>query len=275
MKLNENAKKKLHLIYGISLSVLLAVVGVLFIVSCYNIYDSGAQPFTRESIGEAFGKIAVPVYVTILAIVGGMVINLVFPLEEKKLKGTRSSAATLQSFAKRVDVTSLDEPMREGIEKERRLRRILLIINTILFVLSGTLPLIYLLNPANFPAESGHYNSEILHGMLFYAISLLPLFIFEITYVIVHDASCVREIAILREAIKLNGISDGTEDECKSILTRLSYFFKKNERPITLGIRIAFVGCGVLFIVLGILNGGMEEVLLKAINICTECIGLG
>ena len=29
------------------------------------------------------------------------------------------------------------------------------------------------------------------------------------------------------------------------------------------------------FIVLGVLNGSMEDVLRKAINLCTECIGLG
>ena len=32
---------------------------------------------------------------------------------------------------------------------------------------------------------------------------------------------------------------------------------------------------GLLFIVLGILNGGAEDVLGKAVRICTECIGLG
>jgi hypothetical protein len=31
----------------------------------------------------------------------------------------------------------------------------------------------------------------------------------------------------------------------------------------------------LLFIVLGIVNGGMADVLNKAIKICTECIGLG
>ena len=30
-----------------------------------------------------------------------------------------------------------------------------------------------------------------------------------------------------------------------------------------------------LFIILGVINGGANDVLVKAINICTECIGLG
>ncbi|MBO5909804.1 MAG: thioredoxin [Clostridia bacterium] len=43
----------------------------------------------------------------------------------------------------------------------------------------------------------------------------------------------------------------------------------------TLGVRIAFVGCAVGFIIAGVINGGMTDVLNKAIKICTECIGLG
>lgn len=37
----------------------------------------------------------------------------------------------------------------------------------------------------------------------------------------------------------------------------------------------ALFGVGVLLIVLGILNGGMQDVLTKAVKICSECIGLG
>lgn len=39
--------------------------------------------------------------------------------------------------------------------------------------------------------------------------------------------------------------------------------------------RLAILCLGVLFIVLGVMNGGSRDVLIKAINICTECIGLG
>ena len=39
--------------------------------------------------------------------------------------------------------------------------------------------------------------------------------------------------------------------------------------------RLVVVCLGVLFIILGVMNGGSRDVLVKAINICTECIGLG
>lgn len=39
--------------------------------------------------------------------------------------------------------------------------------------------------------------------------------------------------------------------------------------------RILLYAVALLLIAAGILNGGMRDVLIKAINICTECIGLG
>ncbi|MBQ1371566.1 MAG: hypothetical protein IIY70_01415 [Oscillospiraceae bacterium] len=40
-------------------------------------------------------------------------------------------------------------------------------------------------------------------------------------------------------------------------------------------LRYALFALAVLLIVLGILNGGLQDVLTKAVNLCTECIGLG
>ena len=40
-------------------------------------------------------------------------------------------------------------------------------------------------------------------------------------------------------------------------------------------LRAVVVIAAVLLIIAGILNGGALDVLVKAINICTECVGLG
>lgn len=39
--------------------------------------------------------------------------------------------------------------------------------------------------------------------------------------------------------------------------------------------RYALMLLAVILIVLGVMNGGLRDVFVKAINICTECIGLG
>jgi len=41
------------------------------------------------------------------------------------------------------------------------------------------------------------------------------------------------------------------------------------------GMQWAMMMMALAFIVIGMLNGGLYDVLVKAINICTECIGLG
>ena len=49
-----------------------------------------------------------------------------------------------------------------------------------------------------------------------------------------------------------------------------------SERKTGIGsVRILICAAAALLIVLGIFNGGARDVLVKAINICTECIGLG
>ena len=39
--------------------------------------------------------------------------------------------------------------------------------------------------------------------------------------------------------------------------------------------RCLLLAAAIALIAMGVLNGGMRDVLVKAINICTECIGLG
>ena len=41
------------------------------------------------------------------------------------------------------------------------------------------------------------------------------------------------------------------------------------------GLRWALLALALALIVLGVLNGGLRDVFIKAANICTECIGLG
>ena len=48
---------------------------------------------------------------------------------------------------------------------------------------------------------------------------------------------------------------------------------EKEEQRVLL--RRILMAAAIVFIIMGILNGGMKDVLVKAIRVCTECIGLG
>ena len=57
---------------------------------------------------------------------------------------------------------------------------------------------------------------------------------------------------------------------------RISVHPEKQRTPAASGwLRLSLFLLALVFIVLGILNGGLRDVLVKAIQICTECIGLG
>ncbi|MBQ2701181.1 MAG: thioredoxin [Clostridia bacterium] len=40
-------------------------------------------------------------------------------------------------------------------------------------------------------------------------------------------------------------------------------------------VRVGLYILGTALVVLGVINGGLRDVMYKAITICTECIGLG
>ena len=271
----EKNSKRIRLIAGIATSILLVITGILFIISCYSIYKTGASPFTRESIAQAFAKIAIPVWITVAMIIFDAIVCLLIDEDEPKLKGKRTDTVVLDKLKTTKDVSDSEEVMA-NVAKEEGMRRILGYVNAALIALGSTLPLIYLLNPANFPAISGEYNSEIARGMLVYLAALTPVFIYEIIYVILFDRSVKREIELYRSlpAAKLAGNLEKTE-KTGGVLSKISALLAENEKDLLLGARIALVICGVSFVIAGVLNGGMSDVLQKAIKICTECIGLG
>lgn len=72
------------------------------------------------------------------------------------------------------------------------------------------------------------------------------------------DASCKRQITAAETAEDNNN---------KSAPSPAS----KN----TMTVRLVLLALAFLLIGMGILNDGLTDILMKAINICTECIGLG
>ena len=268
-------EKKLHLIVSIVTSLLLVISGVLFVISCYSIYRSGSSPFTRESIARSFEKIAVPIWITVSFVIIGGVLSVIFPKNEQKLKGKRTDLLVLRKIRSQRSLSE-DSIFFAEVRKEEKLRFYLALINVILIVLGSTLPLLFLLNPNNFPAVSGEYNSEVARGMIVYLTALLPVFVYEMVYVILFDKSVKKQIKLCKSAAKCDECVNFEEEKNgKTLLEKIKSYVDKNDREITLGVRIALLHCGVTFVVIGAFNGGMADVLQKAIKICTECIGLG
>ena len=263
--MNESKIKRLHLIYACVLSGLLLVTSVLFIASCIGIYQSGDRPFTRESIGMAFRKIAPVVYVTLAAIAGAIAIKLILPYN-KKSKGEIPLSMTLHRFSKRLSLDVCTELERAKIERERAVRRILTYGGAAIIALSLIFSLIYVLTPGRFPYED--VNEEVATAVVVVFAFFLQSLIYALVVSFYIDASRAREIEYIKEAIarlKQDGITVAPIEmtECHT------------KKTITLIARCAIPVIAIVFIILGISNGGMDDVLQKAVRICTECIGMG
>ncbi len=271
MNITEKQIRIIRLVSDILISAMLTVTGVLFAVSCCRIYTSAQTAmFTYASIGKAYGKIAPAVYVTLALIIIGAVLSIVFPRAEKKLAAPHRSKKICTVLQRKVDISAVNSEEKAKILSERRLRRGLIIANIAVILFEAFLPLIYLFNPDTFPAKDN--NSEVLRAFLIYLCMLIPLLVYETVCFIITRLSYARESELLKAAMKSGAVSKNAVDteSCKA-----RKFCSDNEEPIILGVRIAMLAASFIFIIIGITNGGMADVLIKAVNICAECIGLG
>ena len=144
----------------------------------------------------------------------------------------------------------------EEAMKEERLRKRLRIAAVIASALCAAYPAAHLLNGSNFTSWD---LEPVLGGLL---AAVLPWTAAAFIIISVISLLCARsigrEIALIRV---LPAVPAPKPVE--------RHVFPKN------AVRIALYAAAVLLIVSGVLNGGMRDVLVKAINICTECIGLG
>ena len=254
--MTEKIKKNIHIIYSIVLSIMLAVAGICLIVACVGIYNSGSRPFTPESVAAAFTTIALPVYICLGLLLGGIVLDVAFPFPSKKRTPVRQDAAQLAKLHRKLDMTTA--PQAQAIRKEQRKRKTLQALNFALLALGSIAFLIYGANPHNF------HQSEINISMVKAMYVLLPCmavpFGFSVYAAFACRSSVKKETALVKEAIAGGNTATSPAPTAKQSLPWLRY---------------ALLVVAVSILVYGYFAGGTNDVLTKAINICTECVGLG
>lgn len=262
--MSQKAKKIVHLCYGILLILLIAAVGVASILLCLEIYKSGNRPFSRESIAAAFSRIDVLVYLTLGAVVGGIVLSIVLPLERVRPKATRDEYVTLRRLRQKVGSAV---PRRE-----KHLRLVFRIGTTILAVLLGVYPLFILCDTSRYGLED--LNGDVIAGALPVLLWAGITALLALVCSLLCTASVRREITLCKTAIAEGRTTPDVETP-ENKLEAARRALKENERTSVLVLRCVILIAAVVLIVLGVLNGGIDDVLGKAIRICTECIGLG
>lgn len=247
--------KRIHQWYSWILATVMVALGVLFILSCLNIYASGPRPYSAEAIALRFHRIIIPVIIGVIGIVGGIALNLLLPLEQKRKKGGSSPEELMLRLRQKADVAP--------VQKEVRLRKILRAVTAFCFVALMIYPLVYFLIPGHFSVSK--LNADVIKAVL---ITLIPavigLALCWICQALVNS-SFRREAAVYKQALSTGKRSTNTAETEQPLKHCVTLY----------GIRIVIAVIAVIFVVIGILNGGAEDVLKKAIAICTECIGLG
>ena len=281
--MNGAIARNVRLWYGIFLSVLTAVVAILFIVQVSRIYFSEIDPpFSRPIVGQKLKEILVPIIIWLVAIVGGYVLSVIYPHHAQK-KSAPTAHTTLKRLKKRIPNGQSKEFLAEYERYDRMegYRVCAWTVSVGFAIVAAIVIIIYLANISNFATSNFSSDVEatdrpniivvrmVKNVMPWVAVSLV-LFIGASLY---EHFSAKRELDTVKRLLVLG--KGAPVEESVLIAKRDAALKIAGSRQTKLIIRLAVFAVAVVFIVIGIIDGGYAETLEKATAICKECIGLG
>lgn len=245
--------KRIHRIYGLGLTVILIIIGALVILSCLDLYGGMRGSYTPEAIASHYQSVSIPIYIGIAGIVGGIILNMFLPLPRQRTKSLITPRETMLRMRQKVSGSP--------VKKEQKLRLLLIIVTSILFIALMIYPVIYLLTPGHFSREDPN-PYVIKAAIVVFVPTLIGLAICWCCQLLLN-ASYKRETSINRDAL----ISGHRSEKVQEVNNKFRFNMRWIQLPLIL--------LAVFFIVIGVMNKGADDVLLKAVAICTECIGIG
>lgn len=254
--------KRIHLILSIALSILLAIAGICLIVACIGIYLSGDKPFSPEAVAAAFSGIAVPVYLCLALIIVGFVLDGFLPVSRKKPTLQKQHKAILDRLYQKADMRYAPPHIQTEIKTMQNRRKLFQGITLGLLGLGSVIFLIYGLNPANF--HQSEINASMIKAMGIFLPCLAVPFGYGIFTAYYVRATLSKEIELVKQVI-----AGGAKAQPQAAEP------KKDFGKVLLAVRCCLLAVGIGILVYGFISGGTQDVMTKAINICTECVGLG
>lgn len=252
---------RIHRIYGILLSISIVLAGICLIAGSLTIYFTGEHIYTREIVAETFSNIAIPIYICLALTIISFIWELVLPSKQQSVKPTKDYAQILDRLLTKKDLIKCDGMLLDFIRKERISRKFHTITRTILLIISSIVFLSYALNGNNF--HQSEINKSMIHAMWVLVPCVIVSFGYAIFTVYHNNKSLQREIELIKQVPAAENKKDDTE-------TSVSGSAKRDNI-----LRYALLLISIVILVYGFVSGGTVDVLTKAINICTECIGLG
>ncbi|MDE5562113.1 MAG: hypothetical protein K2J01_00930 [Clostridiales bacterium] len=263
---------KIRLIYAIFLGVFTVAVGLAIICVAADIYYTGKDTgviYSRAIVGERLTALAIPLIFLIAAIILGAV----FPLY--KVKAARQPESTLDKLKARIPQSgegdSVEFTAAQNAYKKAAIIRLVAWLVALAAALAGAIAtLCYLVDTAQFSGKD--VTGEIFNLVKNILPWLCVAFAATIAATVTSGIFASKQVAAAKTMIKNGGQTVAQKAEPKFITVIKSIIAKP---AFTWAVRGCIFVLAVTFIILGIVNGGANDVLVKAVNICTECIGLG
>jgi len=250
---------------------LLALTAVLSLLLCAALcisvaalYQSGmarraeggsltAPLFTREAAGRALLRISPLAGLWLAAAIGARAAGCAVPDREKVPQRLEQTLLLLNA--------RVSDPPQEA-KRERSKRKTIHAICGALALLCAAWGLAWLLQGSHFESWDLEKVMEEMLGAVLPPLALAFGALFTAAWLC--DQSREREMDALLEVIR--------QKRPPAVRVPMRDQPETGKRR---ALRLALYAAAAVLIVLGVLNGGLNDVLIKAINICTECIGLG
>ncbi len=255
----KNTQPRLSALIGWAAALVTLILCADLCLACLSLYRNGVSPdnltadgvlinsiYTRENVGAGLGKLA-PMAICWAAL---MVMSAVLRQETRKPSGINPENA-LRLMLRRVETTP-------AMKQQQKYRLIYLIGTGIILAICIGAIILYMTDIAHFTS----WDLEMVMGDMIRAIGIPAL--------IATSQLCL--CAVLMESSYAIECAEAKRAPKRSVPMEKSV--PVNKTPVHVA-RIILGIAATALIIAGILNGGMYDVLVKAINICTECIGLG
>ena len=268
------SKKRIFLIVQSLLCILIAAVLAVITVRTFmegSAWQAAGHPsdwiYTREKAGQALWTVlpffCISVGITILCAVRGI-------KDEEAQKPVQDA-----ELARNLVCARVSEPSQEML-RERALQKKLRIAGWAGFALCMIPILIYVTNGAHFAQINPEGLDQSLIDLVRFTAPWAAVGLACLTVsTILQEKSMQREMKAGQARARTEK-AEGIVKDPEAVRADAGIYSTSPEtaKRRVLARRI-LLAAAIVFLVMGIFNGGMKDVLVKAIRICTECIGLG
>ena len=266
----EQLMGRITFIYSIVLSVITVLTAIAFAASCIHIFKTGgASPFTREVISMHLGRVLPLNILCLIGIIGGGVLSLISDARQKPHVQKLTSKTLLRIYEKRLSPYSRSEKYVSACEGEKKVRRYIVISCIAIAAILVAAAAVFVFDFPRYTKED--CNTDIAYSVVISAVCAVCTGAACYAASVLLERSYARSVASAKSELSEKKSSDEVPDEDKARAAALS----ENAGHAVYIARGAVIVIAIALIIAGVSNGGMADVLGKAVQICTECIGLG